>query len=477
MIILKNYSIWQEYLQKDKYDILNEDLDVDVLIIGGGLTGLSTGYFLMNNNLKVIILEKNTIGSGITSKSTAKVSFIQEDMYAKIMFYRNYKDSYAYYKSQIQGLNEIKGIIEKYKIDCDFEKSNSYLYSNKKNDRKIKKEHKLIQSFNVNTIKEKTLPNNMRIKEGFYVEDVYTFNPVKYLNILAENVNKEIKIYENSNVTELIKNKESYTAYVNNHKVKAKYVVLACHYPFFLFPYLFPFKSTLQKSYIVSKKGENIGFNAINLDKPLLSMRYYKDYEIYLSLSHNIAFKNNETKNFEKLNYEEYDYAWSNIDVFTKDFLPYIGKINKHLLIGTGYAAWGMINSHVAGRLISDIILNRKNDFERLFNPKRISVKSLFRYPIIIFSNAYSFIKNKIFSKKQYLKNIVYYKHTNNGKIAVYIDEEGNKHKVKAMCPHIKCTLIFNKIEKTWDCPCHGSRFDIDGKCISGPSKFDIKID
>ncbi|MCI8460477.1 MAG: FAD-dependent oxidoreductase, partial [Bacilli bacterium] len=191
--------------------------------------------------------------------------------------------------------------------------------------------------------------------------------------------------------------------------------------------------------------------------------------------SRNICIHTNDLENFQKNQSisAELKYRWSNIDIITNDYLPYIGEIKDNLYLATGYNTWGMTNGSLAGEIISDLILNRNNQYSDLFNPKR-SLK-LTKLPSIIGSSIKGY-KEGITKNFQTNKNITY-NELDGRKIATYQDEKGIKHSVYLKCPHLKCNLIFNEVEKTWDCPCHGSRFNIDGKCLEGPSNYDISVD
>ena len=158
----------------------------------------------------------------------------------------------------------------------------------------------------------------------------------------------------------------------------------------------------------------------------------------------------------------------------TIDFLPYIGKVNNNLYIGTGYNTWGMTNGVLAGKILSDIILGRDNKCIELFKPKRFRFLAIFSEILILGSSAYSFIKTRLSRNKRWYSSGVCFKKLGGREVGIYTDLEGEKHMVYNLCPHLKRRLIFNEVEKTWDCPCHGSRFDINGKCIEGPSNYDI---
>ena len=445
-------TLWQN-INMHKFKTIDKDMSCDILIIGGGITGLNTLYALKDKD--VILVEKNTIGSGITARSSAKITFLQENIYSKI---NDINKAQKYYECNKLAINTLVHIINKENINCDLEKVKSYLYTtNINNIKKVKKEKEILELFGESPNNSNILPNNMLVNYAFSVDNTYVFHPLKYINNLAYKLKE--KIYEHTNIINIKEENELYYCYTNNFIIKAKTVILACFYPYFLFPFLMPLKGNLEKSYITIKKDKNKYFSAINIDNELLSIRYNKDNLITVTNSHNICF-----------NKEIHDYSWSNHDIITPDYLPYIGFIKNNLIIATGYNTWGMTNSITASLIIKDIINNKENKYIDLFDPKRS--KSILKYSYNIFSSMYSLIYNKVYkNKKYYNNNPIFIKDK-----AIYVDNLGNKHIVYNKCPHMKCTLLFNESEQTWDCPCHGSRFNLDGKVIIGPANYDISI-
>ena len=480
---MKNYSIWSEEL-KNNYQELNTDLDIDVLIIGGGMTGINTAYQLINSNLKVCLVEKNIIGSGVTSRTTGKLTYLQENIYSKLKLYHDEIISRLYLDSQIEAINLAKDIIDKEHIECNLEKASSYVINN--NDKKFNEEKELLNKFNIKLKTSNILPNKEKVTNSYSVDDTYVFHPIKYLNKLAKIItNNNINIFEHTKIISINKKDNYYICKTNNNTIKTKYIVLAIHYPYFLYPFFTPLKTWIEKSYIgCYKVKKNYLYSSITITKPTISTRYITDnsnnYKIYLSNSHNLCIKNDEIKEFNQLfssNKEKEEYAWSNKDIMTTDSLPFIGSINNAntLLIGTGYNTWGMTNSILAGKILADIILKRNNKYIKLFNPKReVNLGKIINTPLIIGSNIYSFTKSKIAKQKSWYPSNIKFEKRNGKNIAIYIDEDKKEHIVYNLCPHLKCSLIFNEIEKTWDCPCHGSRFDVDGICIEGPSNYNI---
>jgi len=480
---MKYNSIWSDFKIKDLPQ-LEKDLEVDVLVIGGGITGVSTAYHLINKNLKVCLVERNKIGSGVTARTTGKLTFLQENIYSKLKKYHNLKTAKLYLKSQIDAIKLVKTIIEKENINCDFHQVKSYVFENK-NIKKLNKELQLLKKLNVNLKETNILPNKKKVSKAIYHNETYVFHPLKYLQALIDIcLNNEIDIFENTKIEKIDKKNNLFICQANNCIIKAKYVVLAMHYPYFLFPFLMPFKTHLEKSYIAAfPVNKNYQFSAINISKPTISLRYQtednQNWEIFLTNSHNMAIKDNYQKNFQQLlqkNKKYPEYLWSNKDIITNDYLPFIGALKeKNLFIATGYNTWGMTNGSLAGKIIADLIFKKENIYANLFNPLRdLNLGKILNFPLIIGSNTYSFTKSHLVKQKKWYSNNVRFEKRNGKNIAIYIDETKKEHIVYNLCPHLKCGLLFNEIEKTWDCPCHGSRFDIDGHCIEGPSNYDI---
>lgn len=475
---MKKTSIWTNIKDIDCKK-LDKDIEVDVLIVGGGITGLSALLELQNSNLKTILVDRNICGHGVTSKSTAKITYLQEQIYMNIRK-SSYNKASQYLKSQIEAASRLKDIITKNHIDCDLKEVSSYIFTNEeKNVAKLDEEYDFLINNHVNA--EKTKLEGVNNILALKVDDTYTFHPLKYINHL-KNMMKDF-IYENSKVEVIDKKDGYYYSKVNGHIIKSKYVVLATHYPYFLIPLLFPFKNHVETSYIGAKEVKNTqNISAINIDKPCISMRYYgdgkKNYLIYLFQSFSSCNIKNIQDNFEDLNRKyHFDYIWSNKDIITNDYIPYIGRVYKDddtFLLACGYNTWGFTNGCLAGKILSDIITKKDNPYIDLFSPHRnINLNKILRLPIDLGCSVKAIFK----STKNNVNNMgVIYKKIDGKNVAIYKDKNGKEHIVLNKCPHMKCGLVFNEVEETWDCLCHGSRFTIDGKCIEGPSNFDISF-
>lgn len=482
---MKQESIWLEEIKTEVNEPLNKDITCNILIIGGGMAGINTALHLKDEK-DVVLIDKDKIGYGVTSHTTGKLTYLQGTMNVDILKSRDLETAIKYIESQKYAIELAKDIIEKYDIDCNLEKNDSYLFTS--TDKTKLTEYKdLFTKANINYEEEK-LPINIPCVDAIKVKDTYVFHPIKYIEKLKEVIKESnVQIYENTTAIDLDIKDDYYEIKTGKAKIKAKKLIICTHYPFFIIPGLIPLKLSLYNSYALSAKQENENFNAINIDEETYSVRYYKDNIIVGGFSHplynHLDYKSEEDKliTFYQKHFKGMpDKIWQTHDLTSHDYLPLIGRLNeKHpnLLIATAFNKWGMTNGILAGKILSDLIKNKENKYENLFKLNRkITLKETLNFVASNFMIGTTLVnsklnKNKDFYNKSYVTNI------NGISCGVYTDKEGKEHIVKNTCPHFKCSLIFNNADKTWDCPCHGSRFDIDGNLIEGPSVFDIKID
>lgn len=473
-----NKSIWLKNIKTKKERKIIKDLETDILIIGGGITGLSIAYFLKGKNITLI--DKGKIGYGKTSFSTGKLTYLQDSLLKG-----NKTKEDLYLSSQIEAIEIIKKIIIENDIKCNYESNSSYLYATCEKEKKnILKIEKILKRNNINY----KIKDNNNLYNPIYsikVDDTAVINPAKYIIELKEILKSRIDIYENSFAHDFEYKNNKFIVKVNENYIKAKTLIVATHYPFLISLGLIPFKTHIEKSFLVATgTDKNKKFNAISQGGNY-SIRYYsdpEDYMIFCSCSNKLSKNMNNEKIVQDISWEvksKYNYkpkyVWSNSDVMSPDLIPLAGSLEKNLYIATGYSTWGLTNGTIAAKVISDTILNLKNPYTELLNPNRMSNK------LNIISN--NFVNAKSFIISKIIKNYSFYDenvevYTENGiRYGKYTDENKNEHIVYNKCPHMKCNLIFNKVDKTWDCPCHSSRFDIEGNIIFGPANYSIKVE
>jgi len=472
-------SIWSKYKSDITFPSLQENKIVDTLIIGGGMTGLNSLYFLKDQE-NVCLVEANEIGQGVSMNTTGKINYLQDNTFVLSLQKGKTVLAQEQLASQIYGMKLLLDIITKEQIDCDLEAVTSYLVTNQESNIKVLKrvEH-FLQEHHIEVTK---LDRKLSFLYGIGVKDTFVFHPIKYMIGLCKALKKR-NIYEHTKILKIVAGENCYYCHTKDYCIRAKKVILACHYPFFLFPFLLPMRSSVEKSYLIAHRvKENEKYTYITLESPSQSVRFYQNgediYRICLGESHDISTKQNDEDHFKKvqrlfsIDESSIECVWSNVDLTTMDGRAYVGEIKPNLYLATGYQTWGMIQSALSGKILSDFVNNQVNEYQHLFYPKRKSIDVYSQILVSGFKNTKSFLSSKYYPKSWYSNSLTF--HFQHGKfIATYNDEQGS-HCVHPVCPHMKCSLIFNEVEKTWDCPCHSSRFDLDGQVIKGPSNYSI---
>lgn len=488
---MKNNSLWAKYLKNNYKNEIDKHVNVDVLIIGGGISGISTAFELRNSNLNICLIDSNKLGSGATSLTTGKITYLQDTIYTDLTNMHNFDVAKSYLESQIYASKIIDDNIKEYSIDCDYLKNDSYIFAYKEEDKKkIDDEYNFLKELNIDSEIVNNIPIDFPCSYALKVKDTHVFNPVKYINALADIIKDNVKIYENVRALEVEKENDVYIVKTDKNIIKAKYVVICTQYPFFISPGFIPLKTHIEKSHVIASKVNEIKeFNAISVGKEVYSIRYNKDKQSYLifagesyKMSNHVNYEERQKElelKFKKHFNTNIDYEWSIHDLVSNDLLPLIGKIDDdNLLVATAFNKWGMTNSVLSSKILSDIILNKENKYIDLFKLNRkITVKRTINFLTDTFNISKIFISTKLDKNKSFYNDKVKFVTIDGKSYGIYKDDDGKVHKVRNLCPHMKSGLIFNFMDKTWDCPCHGSKFDVDGNVIKSPSVYNIKID
>ena len=494
-------SFWIENFKNKNYQSLKEDLNVDVCIIGGGLTGISCAYYLTKNNLKVCILEKDKIMEKTSGHTTGKITS-QHGLFYKYLF-----DSYGkecgkkYEESNQEAITNIKNIIDTENIECDFEFQNSYVYTTDANSvKKIKDEVETLKKldFDARLLDKINLPIS-NVKAAIEFPHQAQFNPMKYAQGLCDSItNHSGLIFEDSKVIKVDKNGNEYKIFSNGHTITAKYLIVATRYPIINFPGFHFLKMYSESSYLIGVETASPLFQGmyINNDVPTFSFRtaIYKGKRILLvgGMNHKTGAKIDLSDSYRVLEQKALElypdskvlYKWNTHDSVSLDKIPYIGDFSMlypNVYVATGFKKWGMTSSNVAANIITDKILGKDNLYEEIYNSTRLRpVKNRKEFANMIKESSYSLLFNKFDLPAATPKDVDPGEgkivNDNGVKVGIYKNESGKEFKVIPKCRHLGCELSWNNLDKTWDCPCHGSRYTFDGKLIYGPSKRSLKI-
>lgn len=491
-------SYWLASTPKTNYSNLNEDIKVDVAIVGGGITGISCAYLLIKEGLNIAIIEADKIIQGTTGHTTAKITSQHGLIYDKIKSQISGELAKQYADANESAIRLIKEIVNEHKIECDFSEQSAYVYTQEdKYVEKINKEVKTASNLGINTSFVEEIPFDIPIKAAIRFDKQAQFHPRKYLLALAEKINNSNnKIYEQSRVVDIEKN-GTYTLTSNQgKKIIAEKVIIASHYPFYNKSNLYFSRLAAERSYIVAinAKEKYPGGMYITAENPTRSLRSQKTDDNELILvggEHHKTGQNEDTiKNYKNLidfsyktfTVENIPFRWSTQDCMTLDDLPYVGYFTAktpNLYIATGFGKWGMTNSTASAMILKDLIIDGKSPWQDAYNPSRKTIVASAKNFIVENLNvAKELIEGKITPipddieiKAGEAKVIK----TEGQRTGAYRDEEDTLHLINTRCTHMGCELNWNSAETSWDCPCHGSRFGYEGEIIEGPAVSELK--
>lgn len=486
--------VWHSYSDTTAFPRLSGDIEVDVAIIGGGIAGISTAQQLSDQGLKVVVLEKEKIGMSTTSHSTGNLypayyELLVEagkkfgtDVINKIIF------------SRVEAINTIEENIQKFGIDCDFRRTTwNYFSTIKENEKKIKQALEKAYETHLKVEESDISELTSEVKKGMRIHGSAQFNPLRYVQGLAKAISKQCLIYENTSVDEIDDNKDGVVLTTGQQfKVRAKYLVHATHSPKGIFILHAEMGSYREYGIACRLKGDGhpkgIYFGYYEASQKHSTRSYERDgqkYMIAISESHKVGH-GDSTEHLEKLEQfarenfevEEVTHKWGGQHYRPADYVPYIGRKtpNSNVFVSTGFSTHGLVYGVVGAKLITDLITGKKNECEEIYKPYRFTpVKSaphLIKENIDVFAQ---FVKDYLFKRRDATLasvapgegKVIDYE---GQKLAIFKGEDQSLEICSAICPHMGCVVHWNGGEKSWDCPCHGSRFKTSGEVIEGPA-------
>ena len=477
-------SVWSESYKFRKREALNKDIKTDVLVIGAGIAGILTAYMLKQKGRDVVLIDAAEIASGNTKNTTAKITSQHDLIYSKLITEFGEEKARQYAKANELAIKKYKEIIEDKRIECDFEEKPAYVYSLNEVD-VLKEEVEAAKNLGIDAefVQEVNLP--FKIKGAVKFNNQAQFNPLKFL----KGISNELVIYENTRALEIKEN----LVVTSGGNITANNIVVATHYPIMNAPGYYFMKMHQERSYVLALENTSeIDGMYIDLNKEGYSFRTYNNLLLLGGISHRTG-ENEEGGSYDELRKvvkklypkAKEKYYWSAQDCMTIDGIPYIGRYSNetpNIYVATGFNKWGMTSSMVSAMIISDMILEKENDFSEIFSPRRFDLSlSINNIANDLIETAKNFIAQKVYipsSEIEHIKNghggIIEY---NGEKVGVYKNKEGKEFFVSTKCTHLGCQLSWNADELTWDCPCHGSRFDYKGRLIGSPATKDLVED
>ncbi|WP_404996164.1 FAD-dependent oxidoreductase [Caldifermentibacillus hisashii] len=491
-------SYWQDSVQFPAFPSINEDIEVDVAIIGGGITGVTSAYLLTQEGLKVALVEADRLMTGTTGNTTAKLTAQHGLFYDELISHFGEEKARLYYQANKEAMEFAKSLIEKHQIECDLKIEDAYVFTeNDETASQLKKEMKAYEKLGIpgKLVEETALP--FKVKQALIMPEQAQFHPLKYSRVLVEVLKQAgCLIYEQTVASKIEMGEAPKVLLKDGHTITCKYVLSCSHFPFHDEGFYFA-RMYAERSYVVGALVEDDfpGGMYINAEKPTRSIRYtpYQNEKlIIISGDHHKTGQGESTdKHYQNLQtyaentfkVKEFVYRWSAQDYSTLDKVPFIGYLtdsNRNILVATGFRKWGMTHSHVAALLFRDLILDKENPYETLYVPSRFvtdpSVKRVIQTNVDVAKHLVKGKLKKPTKKVDDLKNeegaIV---QVDGKRCGAYKDKNGKLFLVDSTCTHMGCEIKWNSGEKTWDCPCHGSRFAINGDVVEGPAERPLK--
>lgn len=428
-------SVWTNEVKLPTFNALEGDKKCHVLIIGGGLCGLLCAYFLKNAGVDYILTEAARIAGGVTQNTTGKITSQHGLIYSDISLTYGKEKAQMYLTANERAIEEYKKLA--YNINCNFEYKDAYTYSLKSRGL-IEREVKCVEELGKKCSFTKDTELPFEIKGAIRFPRQAQFNPLKFISAIV----KDLNIYENTFVTAI----EKGTAITPKGKIKADKIVVCTHFPFLNKHGSYFLKLYQHRSYVSAFENVPV-LEGMYVDESLsgISLRSYENLLLVGSGGHRTGKTGKGWAEGNKFAKEHYPLSrlnkeWAAQDCITLDKIPYIGKYSKHtpdLYVATGFNKWGMTTSMVAAQIICSMVLGKKSEYEEVFDPGRKIVHPQ------LFVNGFETALNFLTP-------------------------------IPKRCTHLGCALKWNKYEHTWDCACHGSRFDSSGKVIDNPAMKDL---
>lgn len=500
-------SIWESYPLAGSFEPLHGDITADVAIIGGGITGITAAQLLRDSGLRVAVLEAMQVGAANTGHSTGNLYVAVEEGFDVIQSKYNTDDLKTVIAARGEALRLIENNVNQYAPDCDFRKVNWYSYSvNEENVSKLKKIFKAGQDADapITELEPDELP--FEYEYGIKMTGQAQFNPLRYIQQMAKSLEgNNCRIFEDTRVTEIEDDRDDELIKVTTTKgyVLAKYVIHATHTPKGVFLDYHSLLGTYREYGIAAKlksgnypEGTFWGYYNANDRYSIRSYEHEGEkYIVVVGQPHEVGQKEDNienVQNLEKFLKEHFDVSeitnrWGGQNYKPADGLPYIGRSRKgsNVFIATGFSTDGLIYGALSAIIIRDMIEGKETEYTRLFDSTRHNpLKAAGKFIKENAGNAAEVFKDYILCHDSKLEDIPLgggrVVEFDGHKVAVFNSESGEMKACSAICTHLGCVVHWNMAEKTWDCPCHASRFTTDGDIIEGPAlkplqKIDIK--
>ena len=482
-----NQSYWLDRQAAKQYAPLSSDQHVHTLIVGAGLTGLTTAYYLSAQTTNIAVVEADTIGYGTSGRNTGKISFQHGAIYHKLIQTHGIEAAKAYYTAQQEAMESIHAIICEHHFTLHYERCDAFLYTNQSDNIEIiRQEYEAYQNLGIPAQYCEQSGFPIPFLAGIRINDQAGYDPYAYMLGLSDVLDaRGIALYEHSPVNVVEKDGSGWKVSVNNHTIYAQNIVSATMTPIldgfsFFFAKTYPSLSHLALLEVSHPLQREMLYC---IDDPMRSYHGIQANQLLCGgYAHGAGEEDAQAyQAWLQSLYQTWDtqpskWVWDSQDLISYDHLPLIGSLSDthpNFLIACGYGKWGNTNANVAAKLLCAILLHQESPYAELFSPSRLTAFTKGKCLRMNIKTAMTLLKSQFPAvsdaplQVQEGKCILIEGHP----YGMYLDEHNELYIVDIRCPHMGCVCSFNQVDHTWDCPCHGSRFGYDGRIIKGPAQ------
>ena len=477
----QHQSLWQKSVDLPRRKALDHDLHVEAAVIGAGMAGVLIADALAQRGVKAVVLEARQIGSGQTGHTTAKITSQHGLIYHGLIERFGREKAQRYADANQQAIRQYADMIRDRSIDCDFREAPAYLYSCLDAEA-LKKEAEAAAFLGIEARFTADTELPFPIAGAVRFDGQAVFHPLRFLRAVSE----PLDIYEDTPVLSV----DGHELCTPGGTVQADHVIFACHYPFVNVPGWYFMRMHQERSYVLALDGawqpEGTYYSA---DPAGLSFREAEGCLLLGGENHRTG-ENSQGGRYGALLQQARTLfpgsreaaRWSAQDCMTLDGLPYIGPFAPSVPfwhVATGFGKWGMTTSMVAAALIAGNIAGQTPEWAEVFSPSRFNLSVSAQNLATDTAQAVKGLAREIFMPSRATLDELPIGHggiveVHGQKAGVYKDNDGKCHVVNPRCPHLGCQLEWNPDERSWDCPCHGSRFHYDGTLIDNPAQNDL---
>lgn len=484
-------SLWNATAPETGWPALAEDLSVDVAVIGGGIAGITAAVLLKAAGKRVALLEAGRLLQGVTGQTTAKLTSQHTLVYSHLLDHFGEARARAYAEANQAAIAHVAHAVGEFGIDCDFRRRDAFTWAESDDDlRRLHREADAAQRLGLPARFVEPAGVNLPFatRGALCFTEQASFHPVRYLARLAREIpGNGSHVFEMSPVQAVDDGEPCQVSVRGGRKVRAGAVILATHYPFTDHS-LYALRLRPHRAYLLAGRvqGPVPEGMYINVGRT----RSFRPYEtpagaglLVVGEGHPVGEGGDTRGRYRRL--AEWmrghwpvagiDYHWSTHDHQSIDHVPYVGRLtplSRHLYVATGFGGWGMSNATAAGLLLRDLVLGRENPWVEVFDPARLNLAGARDFGRLTLAIGRHWVGDRLRKGEPALvPGEGRLMATAQGKLAVYCDADGACHAFAPACTHMGCLVQWNSAETSWDCPCHGSRFDaVTGQVLHGPA-------